>query len=191
MDDVFEVFDRLEQCGRLMIEGNLHERFFELAHGVESDVLEPVGEHLHMRRTHPTGHGGVGHPGQIPQSGRVLHKNRGLAGVHPQLGPEPRIQSRGAVELVILGGVQLDQQLSLQTIESVLRSLNSVQLLAYVTTLQSTRGGAHRVKCGPRVHTPHHIRTHVRLQGESAGFAKKIGCHSRVLGCPSSDRVWA
>ena len=66
VDDVLEVLDRLQQCGRFVVEGNLHERFLELAHRVEADVFESVGEHLHMRRTDLARHGGFGHQRQIP-----------------------------------------------------------------------------------------------------------------------------
>ena len=59
----------------------------------------------------------------------------------------------GAVELVVLGRIQLDQQLRFRTVGRVLKGLQSVELLAHVTTFQRPRGGAHRVKCGPRVHT--------------------------------------
>ena len=136
-----------------------------LAHRLQTDMLEPVDERPHMLSTDLTSKCGFGDQRQVTQDDHVTDQGGGLTGVHPQLVAHPGVQRRGAVELEVLGRLQLGQQGGLGGIDRVLHSLQGVDLVPHVTGSERARSGAHRVNHSPRIHTPilvEHLFDHKR-----------------------------
>ena len=150
------------------------------AHRFQPDVAQPVDEHPDMRGADLTCQCGLACQGEIAQHDRAPDQGVGLPGVHPQLGAHPRIQGRGAVELEVLGRIEVGQEYRLRSIESVLRSLDRVQLAPHITGGKRSRGGAHRVHHSPRVHTPNLVERMFDRQEQTTETTGKNVCQSRV-----------